>query len=144
MEFIPVIDMEKMKKLYYLLFYKIYNFFNSLSEDGWEKWKALVVIGVAEMLLFVELIVWWTVTTKVGVNISKFWIIGLGLVIAGFNYYFFLHHNQWEEYESEFKQLPKNKNRLAGWLTFLALLFVLGSIIFAFYQMSLIDWSKYR
>ena len=32
-------------------------FFNAISEDGWEKWEALVIIGGAQALLLFELVI---------------------------------------------------------------------------------------
>lgn len=134
-----------MKKIYYLLFYKIYKFFKSISDDGWADWKAFVIIGAAEMILCVELLVWWTIVTKTGVKISKYWLaVPTGLFISVFNYYLFLHHDSWKTYEEEFKSYSRTKSIILGWIIFLILSTIIVSLIFAFYQMSLIDWSRYR
>ena len=64
-----------MKKAYYLLFYKLYRFFNAISKDGWEKTKALIVINAICALLLIELLVWWTLIFKSNFNFSKYWFI---------------------------------------------------------------------
>jgi hypothetical protein len=133
-----------MRKLYYLLFYKVSSFFKHASDDGLADWKAIVIIGGAQVLLLVELMVWWTVITKIGIGISKYWIIVTGLFIAISNYYIFLYKERWTEYEEEFKNYSKQKSILISWIVFLFLIGIIASLIFAFYQMSLIDWSKYK
>lgn len=133
-----------LKKALYLLFYKIYHFWESVSDDNWSDWKTLVVIGKIQILLLTEFYVWWTIITKKDVDFSKYWLIIPVFTIAILNYYYFLHNNQWKDYEQEFRQYSKVRSKFLGWLVFLFLIGVLGSLIFAFYQMSLIDWSKYR
>lgn len=136
--------MEQIKKAYYLLFYKVYRFWEAISYDSWSDWKAYVIISCTEMLFLVELIVWWSVATKMSFDVSKVWLTVIGLIISIINYNLFLSNDRWKEYEAEFKNYSKQKSRIAGWLSFMFLVGVLSSLIFAFYQMSLIDWSKYR
>ncbi len=133
-----------MKKLYYLLFYKTHRFFEEISNDGWSEWKALVIIGGAQMLLLVELGVWLALFTKEIFNFPKYSIVLIGTIIATINYFALFNNENWRQYEEEFKKYPENKSKIAGWLSLLFLVGVLGSLIFSFYQMSLIDWSKYR
>lgn len=135
-----------MKRAYYFIFYKIYSFFKSISDDGWADWKAFVIIGSSQMLLFIELLIWYTIIFRTSININKpkYIVIPITIFLAIANYYILLHKERWREYENEFKTHSKTKSLLAGWVVFLVLACVLGSLIFAFYQMSLIDWKKYR
>jgi hypothetical protein len=50
----------------------------------------------------------------------------------------------WKDYIKEFDQLPKRKNKIGGWVVFGVLMLIIANMVFAFYQMSLIDWSQYR
>ena len=136
-----------MKKAYYLLFYKIYSFFKSISDDGWADWKSYVIIGGSQGLLIVEFYVWCDIIFKNrNIEFSNPYkvVIPLAIFIAVINYYIFLQDDKWREYEEEFKNYTKKKSSIVGWLSFLFLIGVLSSLVFAFYQMSLIDWSKYR
>jgi heme/copper-type cytochrome/quinol oxidase subunit 4 len=133
-----------MKKIYYLIFYKLYCFWKAVSDDNWSDWKALIIMGKAQIILLLECYIWWTVITKKGFDFPNYWLIIPVFSIVIVNYYLLLNNGRWKEYEEEFKQYPKTKSRIAGWLVFLFLLGVLVSLILAFYQMSLINWSKYR
>ncbi len=133
-----------MKKAYYLLFYKLYSFFKSISDDGFADWKALIIVSGSQVILIIELLVWWALLTKSFADFSKYWLIIPVFSITILNYYIFLEKDRWKAYAKEFKQYPKRKSKVIGWLVFVFLLSILSSLIFAFYQMSLIDWSKYR
>lgn len=139
--------MEKTKNAYYLLFYTLYRLFKSLSEDGWEAWKALIVISGLQGLLIVEFYTWCDIIFKnnnLEFSSPRIVITLLAIVITVFNYYALLHHGRWKKYEEEFKHYSDEKNKVINLSVFLFIIIVLGSLIFAFYQMSLIDWSKYR
>jgi len=135
-----------MTKAYYILFYKLYRFFKSLSDDSWGTWKALLVICVTEGFIVLTVGVGLKVIFKESPVMEMpmtFWgIFCVALTIV--NYLIFLHKDRWKNYEDEFKNYPIKKSRIYGWLVFLFLLLVLSSLIFAFYQMSRIDWSKYN
>lgn len=133
-----------MKKAYYLLFYKLSNFFKIVSDDNWEKPKAFIVVDALCVLLLIELLVWWTLASKSIVNASKFWLIIPVFIIVIINYNFLMSKDNWDNYENEFKSYSSGKHRIISLSVFVFILLVLGSLIFAFYQMSLIDWSIYR
>ncbi|MCL1666588.1 hypothetical protein M2T82_00780 [Elizabethkingia ursingii] len=126
-----------MKVLYYL-FYKINVFFKSISNDGWSEWKSLVVIGSAQVFVLIELIIWWTIITKSKVDISKYYLIVFGLLITSINYYVFKYNNDKNKYNDLFKNYSKRRNITGGWLVFLLLLCILGSLIYSFYRLSIV------
>lgn len=134
------------KKAYYLLFYKIYCFFKYMSDDTWKEWKALLVLCVAEGYTFLTIDVWINIIFKrsIFLNISKEALVLLVVIITFLNYYLTLHHQKWKKYEMEFTQYSKLKSRVISWLVCFILFGILGALILSFYQMSLIDWSKYR
>ena len=133
-----------LKKAYYLLFYKIQRFFEGISDDGWSEWKALLVVSVTQILLITELLIWIVILNKWMLDIHKYWIGLIGFLITFVNYHLLFHMNIRIKYEEEFKYYSKKKNKMISWLSFLFLVAVLGSLIFAFYRMSFIDWSMYR
>jgi hypothetical protein len=133
-----------MKKLYYLLFYKLYRFWKTVSDDNWSDWKSSLVISCIEMLLIIELIIWWTIATKIIIEVPKVLLAVIAILITIVNNNIFFSNDRWRNYEIKFKSYSKQKSKIAGWLVFLFLIGVLGSFIFSFYQMSLIDWSRYR
>ena len=104
--------MKRLKKAYYLLFFKLYQFFKSLPENSFEEWKAGLVIQTLQ--LFVLGIIWIQITiiTKNDIipNINpKIWAIPLALIIAILNYHVFLGKKLWKNYEMEFKNYSKKK-----------------------------------
>jgi len=136
-----------MKKYYYLLFYEIYKFFKSTSDHGWSAWKAFVIISCAQALLIVEIDVWCDIIFREK-NIqflnTYIIVIPLSIILAVVNYYPLLYNEHWRQYEDEFNSYSKQKRSLIGLFVFLFLTVIVMGLIFAFYQMSLIDWSKYR
>jgi amino acid transporter len=136
--------MKKLKKGYHLIFYKLFQFFESVSKDGWEDWKAYIVVNSMCLLVFVEGLVWYSVIMKRAVEISKSYAIPLSIAITLVNYFVLMHKNKWKEYEYEFMHYNRSKNRLANLFVFFCVLGVLSSFILAFYQLSIIDWAKYN
>ena len=59
------------------------------------------------MILFIEGLVWLTVITKIGINIDKFFIAIIGLIISILNYYIFLQDDRWKLYKKEFESKPE-------------------------------------
>jgi hypothetical protein len=96
------------------------------------------------MLLIIELIIWWTIATKIIIEVPKVLLAVIAILITIVNNNIFFSNDRWRNYEIKFKSYSKQKSKIAGWLVFLFLIGVLGSFIFSFYQMSLIDWSRYR
>ena len=130
-----------MKKLYYLLFYKLYRFWKTVSDDNWSDWKALLIVEVLNGFILS------TIDISIQILFNKSFILDLPkptfiILFAAFSllhYYFFLHNEYWKEYIEEFKSYSSRKNNTIIFLVLLFILMVLGSLIFAFYQMSLID-----
>lgn len=136
-----------MKRFFYLIFYKVYSFFDSFEQDTWSDWKALVIIGGAQMLLLVEIINWFQLIFKkedIYVENPYYIVVPAGVVLAFIDYNFFLKKENWKKYQDDFKKLTKSESQLIGWLVFLILTAVVASLCFSFYQMSLVDWSHYN
>jgi len=56
--------MNKIIKAYYLFFYKLYRLFMSISNDGWENWKAFLVVCVLQGYLFYAIYIWIRIAIK--------------------------------------------------------------------------------
>lgn len=134
------------KKTYYYLYYKLYNFAVSISDDAINEWKPLVTILVLQVLLIAEIFIWYSIATKKILTIANPLTILLPIVAAiGIaNYIFFLHGDKWKNYIAEFKQYDKRKKSVGGIVVFLVIALVLVSVIFSFYRLSQIDWQQYR
>ena len=135
-----------MKKIYYLLFYKLYRFWKAISDDGWSDWKALIVIEGINVFIILSIDIFIKVLFKFGfiLELPKLTFIILFAIISVLHYYAFLHDDRWREYEEEFESYSSFKNKIINLSVLGFILIVVGVLIFAFYQMSLIDWSKYR
>lgn len=130
--------------LYYLLFYKLTHFFKAVSDDNWAKPKALIVVNALCALLLIELLVWYTLVSKFIINVSKYWLIIPAFIIVTINYNFLMSRNNWDNYEIEFKNYSSKENLMINLSVLIFILLIIISLIFGFYQMSLIYWNKYR
>lgn len=138
--------MEKFKKAYYLFFYKLYQFFHSLSNDGWEDWKAGLVLQTLQYFVLFIIVLQIEIFTKNPTpNVDpKIWAIPLVIIIAIFNYYILIYKDKWKLHEKEFKNYSKQKNRMANFVTLCIVLGVFALLILSYFQLSQINWSKYR
>ena len=136
--------MKKIKQAYFFLFYKMYKW---IGEDNWSAdWKASLSIDVLVFFAILSFIVYYTtfidryfelVDSKI---IVFLFIVGISVP----NYFIFHHRDQWKEIVKNFDNLPKKKKLIGGWIVFGVVLLIFANLFFAFYQMSLINWSKYR
>jgi hypothetical protein len=135
-----------LRKAYYYLYYKLYKFAISVSDDAINEWKPLVTILVLEVLLIAEFFIWYSVATKkifvVTNPLTSF--LPIVAVIGIANYVFFLHRDKWKNYIDEFKRYDKRRKSLGGVLVTLVITLIVGSVLIAFYQLSQIDWTQYR
>lgn len=130
-----------------MVFYKIHLFLASTNKDGWEDWRALALVHMFQIMILIESGVWYTVISKntlLGFAYAKLVLILIAMSLMFFNYYTTLRNNKWKKYAVVFEAYSKRKKIITGWGVFLFLIAVIASLVFAFYQMSLIDWSKYR
>ncbi|MCF8408900.1 MAG: hypothetical protein K9G36_08005 [Crocinitomicaceae bacterium] len=133
-----------MKKAYYYLFYKLYKW---IGEDNWwTEWKALLFISALVFYTVFSLLVYYTIF------IDRYFQLGDNKLVVFFfilsipvpNYFIFNHSDQWKDIVKEFDKLPKRKNKIGGWIVFGVVLLIIANLFFAFYHMSLIDWTRYR
>lgn len=130
-----------MKKAYYLLFYKLYSFFKSISDDGFAEWKALLITNVLQAIIIIEFYTWCDIifrSDNFEIPYPRTIIVFFGFILTGCNYYLLMHNDKWKVYQIEFKKHSIKQNKINNLLIFLFIILVLGSMIFAFYQMSLL------
>ncbi|MFN0293021.1 hypothetical protein [Pedobacter helvus] len=136
-----------MIKAYYYLFYRIYRFWENVSDPKfWSDWKAGIVIIVLELFLLASIFIYYKIFFNRYVHLSESnrdIIIPLLLVVIP-NYFAFVHTDRWKDYVKEFDALPKKDNKIGGWIVFGFILLVIANLIFSIYLMSKVDWSQYR
>lgn len=135
-----------MKKAYYFLFYKIYSFFKFISDDGWSAWKSLIIVGGLNVFLILSVDIYFKIIFRKGfiLELPKTAFIIIFAAISIIHYYYFLHDNSWEDYEKEYEKYSKKTRIIGTWAVFIFIIAVIVNLIFAFYQMSLVNWNKYH
>ncbi|GIV28663.1 MAG: hypothetical protein KatS3mg027_2477 [Bacteroidia bacterium] len=139
--------MEKIKKAYYLLFYKIYRFYKSMEDDGFADWKAGLVIQTLQIFVMFIIIGQTEIITKhklIPAGDPKIWATPIAIMLAIFNYYIFLHRRNWKNYEEEFRSYSRQKNRLINFIVFCIIFGTLLLLIFTLYLYSKVDRTKYK
>ena len=136
----------KLKKLYYYLYYKLYKLSEAAPSRWLSDWKAELAIDILEGFFIFSLLTYYTVFVNRHFQIPNSFIIIMFyiLTIALPNYFIFHRRDQWKSIVHEFDKIPKNKNRIGGWIVFIIILLVIANLVFAFYQMSQINWKLYR
>lgn len=136
--------MKKLKKAYFYLFYKLYKW---IGEDNWlADLKAVLSVEALIFLFWLAMVVYYTTFIDPFFRIGeRMLIVAIFLIcISAPNYFIFHHRGQWKDIVKEFDQFPKRTNKIGGWIVFGVVMLVITNMVFAFYQMSLVDWSQYR
>ena len=60
------------------------------------------------------------------------------------HYYIFNYKDKWKVIILEYDKLSKKKNIIGGWVVFVFIILLIFMLIYGFYLMSNIDWSKYN
>lgn len=142
--------MKFIKKSYYYFFYKIYCSIEYTSELSGGKFltlfKAGVVMIALEIWILISIGAYYAIYKKIFLELSlSMPIIYIPLlIIVAFNYFTLDYKDNWKKYNTEFANYPKKKNRIGGWIVFGIIVLIIANLIYSFYLMSEIDWSKYR
>ena len=142
--------MKLIKKSYYYFFYKIYRSIEYTSELSGGTFltssKAGLVMLALEAWILMSLGAYYTIYTKkfVELTISMPIVYIPAIIVFAFNYFTLDYKDNWKKYNVEFANYSKKKNQIGGWIVFGIILLIISNLIFSFYLMSLIDWSKYR
>ncbi|WP_124019594.1 hypothetical protein [Flavobacterium sp. HTF] len=142
--------MKFIKKSYYYFFYKIYRsieYSSGLSGGKFlTSFKASAVMITLEIWLLISLSAYYSIYKKTFIELSismPIAYIPLIIVIA-FNYLTIEYKDNWKKYNIEFANYSKNKNQIGGWIVFGIILLIISNLIYSFYLMGEVDWSKYR
>lgn len=132
-----------LRKAYYYLYYKLYKFAVSISDDAINEWKPLITILVLEVLFIAQVLVWYSIITKnvLVVNNPLMTFFPPVATIGVANYLYFLHGDKWKRYVDEFKDFDKRKRLLGSGVIISVIVFIVLSLIVGFYQLSKIDWT---
>jgi hypothetical protein len=142
--------MKFIKKSYYYFFYKIYRSIEYTSELSGGKFltlfKAGVVMIALEIWILISISAYYAIYKKISLELSlSMPIIYIPLlIIVAFNYFTLDYKDNWKKYNTEFANYSKKKNRIGGWIVFGIIVLIMANLIYSFYLMSEIDWSKYR
>lgn len=138
--------MEKLKKGYYYLFYQLYKWYEKGPSVWWSDWKAALSIDAFILFILLPIFIYYKIYINPYIHLSEgnIDVIIVVLLISIPNYFIFHHREQWKDIVKEFDQLPKHTNKIGGWIVFGVVMLVITNMVFAFYQMSLVDWSQYR
>jgi len=138
----------KIKRAYYYYFYKIYKSIEYTSEQFggsfWTDFKAGVVMIALEIWTILLLINYYNIFLNRYFHLEKRTFFFLGFIIIVVNYLAFVHTDIWKEYNKNFDKLPKEVNKKGSWIVFGITIFIIVNLIFSFYLMNQIDWSRYR
>jgi hypothetical protein len=142
--------MKFIKKSYYYFFYKIYRSIEYTSELSGGKfltfYKTGLVMLALETWIFFSLLAYYKIYTKISIQllISMPIIYIPAIIIYAFNYFTLDYKDNWRQFNAEFANYSKRKNRIGGWIVFGIILIIVSNLIYSFYLMSQIDWSQYR
>lgn len=138
--------MKKIKKAYHYLFYKFYKWYEDAPFVWWSEWKASLSIDLVLYFIIISIFLYYKIFFNRFIHLSEnnTDAIVLVLIVGGINYFIFHHQNKWKKIVKEFDQLSIKKNRIGGWLVTGFVCLIIANMIFAFYLMSQVDWTKYR
>jgi len=139
-----------MKKAYYYFFYKVYRSIEYTSELSGGKFltffKAGLVMIALEGLLLMSIGAYYASFTKMAIELSlSMPVVYIPLlIIFGFNYFTLDYAGTWKEYNNKFDKLPPKRNKIGGWIVFGIIVLIIVNLIYSFYLMSQVHWSKYQ
>ena len=141
--------MKIIRDAYYYCFYKLYKHYEKGPSVWLSDWKASLTLDVLVFFTFYAALLYYNIFVDRNFNFdtkyTKLIFAILYIVcIALPNYFLFNHNNQWKRIIDRYDQLPKQKNLIGGWIVFVLVVLIIANLIFAYYLMSLIDWSQYR
>jgi hypothetical protein len=137
-------------KSYYYFFYKIFRSIEYTSRlTGGEFFtfhKAGLVMLALETWLLFSLGAYYKIYTQTSIQLSfSMPIIYIpAIILFAFNYFSLDYKSKWKKYNSEFDNYSKKKNRIGGFIVYGIIVLIISNLIYSFYLMSLVDWSKYR
>ena len=128
------------------MFYKLFKWYERGPSIWWSDGKAVLSIDVLCVFIGISIVTYYTIFIDryFRVGDGKFFLMGYIFLIATPNYFIFNHRNRWKYIVKEFEKLPKRKNEIGGWIILGVILLIITNMVYAFFLMSQIDWSRYR
>jgi len=138
--------LKKIQKAYYHLFCHIYKFNERGPVVYWSEYKAVFLLALIVLFFSLSLVVYYTTFVDQSFRISNYNLTVLLFFLISFipNYFIFLHRDRWEKMIKDFDKIPQKERKYQGWIVFGFITVIFLNLIFAFYQMSLVDWAVYR
>ena len=129
--------MEKIKRVYYYFFYKIYKSIEYTSEmfggKFWSDLKTGIVVMVLEFWIVISLFNYYNVFIDKNFHFSKSIYITVVILFSILTYFTIDHTEIWKEYNKEFDKLPKERNKKGSWVVFGIILIIIANFIFSLY-----------
>lgn len=131
-------NINMIKRSYFYLYYKIFQFFKSLSDDALNNWKPLIIICLLQLFIIISIDLW----IKILIGKSYFleqsniilWIICVGLALV--NYYILLGQNKWKSHIPAFRKYTRNKDLIVTLMVILTIFGIFFFMIYSFYIFS--------
>ncbi|KFF03861.1 hypothetical protein [Chryseobacterium luteum] len=128
--------MQKVKRAYYYLFYKLYKHYENSSEPWWSDFKASASIGALEIWLILSILNYFLMITGETIGNLNIWqpsVFIPFILLFLLHYIAFIRTDIWKEYIKEFDQLSKEKNKKGGTITWLIIIFIIINTILSYY-----------
>ncbi|WP_326983437.1 hypothetical protein VUJ46_02500 [Chryseobacterium sp. MYb264] len=128
--------MERIKKGYYYLFYKLYNHYENSSTPWWSDFKASTSIAALEIWLIISIVNYFlliTGKTTGNLNIRDPYVLIPLILLFLIHYFAFINTDIWKKYNNDFDKLSKKKNNTYGIITWCTIIFIIINMIFSFY-----------
>jgi len=126
------------KKIYFYLYYKIYRFGKSLSDDALNSWKPLIVICLLQLFVIISIDLWLIILFRKSYFLEQaniiLWVICVGLAVI--NYYIFLGQDNWKFYSKEFIKYSRKRNFIGSLLVIGVITGIVFLLLFSFYKLS--------
>lgn len=128
--------MKIIKKAYYYLFYKLYNHYENSSMPWGSDFKASASIGALEIWLILSILNYFLLITGKTIGNLNIWqpfVFIPAILLFLLHYFAFIRTDVWKEYNKEFDQLSREKNKRDGITTWCIIIFIIINTIFSYY-----------
>jgi len=139
--------MKKIKTAYAYLFFFLYKQVSKPKPQFLLYFKTAVSLVALEFMIVIATFIYFTDITKLSLLPEKPNIYLILLTIVPFifiKFWFFERKDKWKNYVSKFEQWPEKRKKKWNLIMRIIIFFVIANVVFSFYLMSQIDWTKYN
>ena len=135
-----------LKDFYYYLFYKFYKVTSTGAIKSLASWYASLGIIALEIFTLLSIYNYYAVffDRHAQLELVSFKVLFPLILISIINYLAFDKSDRWEDYVEDFNKWPAEKNAKGNIIVISLVVLVISNLVFSFYLMSQIDWSKYK